>query len=111
MPPPSATLWVGLFRSHHIIRCCKFTVEFCDLTTKSRNAALGNVEAGTVRCWQVADVSTHVVEQLIDFDALEHDVVAWGRFQHFTALPGLNQLNRSEEHTSELQTPMYLVCR
>src|SRR5437762_4572006 len=25
--------------------------------------------------------------------------------------PGVHQLQRSEEHTSELQSPMYLVCR
>src|SRR5437763_16459176 len=37
---------------------------------------------------------------------------AAGRFvDYVTNLPAASALGRSEEHTSELQSPMYLVCR
>src|ERR1017187_4260677 len=57
--------------------------------------------------------STYTVLVVDDDIALNHmlrDALSAVGFNVLTSSNGLKGLNRSEEHTSELQSPMYLVC-
>src|SRR5437879_4182468 len=63
-------------------------------------------KSGALVCLDVGTSPLHLV--LVDSLGLGHD--------HHTAhpqsdFPGFSAVGRSEEHTSELQSPMYLVCR
>src|SRR5437879_6905955 len=58
----------------------------------------------SVRSWLKLSTSQKAT---IDLIAAQDDSMAIGARKAFEELPS----ERSEEHTSELQSPMYLVCR
>src|SRR2546425_2912174 len=92
-PPPRSTLfpYPTLFRSREIGEVVERSVPANDLRVRAVPAAVDLVATGFVRA---------------DFEAHEKlDLVAAGR--HVTA----GDMYRSEEHTSELQSLAYLVCR
>src|SRR5947209_9792181 len=49
-------------------------------------------------------------EPIVPGQTVSPDAWAWNAAQQFASL-GLDQVDRSEEHTSELQSRQYLVCR
>src|ERR1022692_2491805 len=57
------------------------------------------------------NLSSHTQKALTDRFGEEEGGALWDRFTvHYTPVHG-SWLNRSEEHTSELQSPCNLVCR
>src|ERR1017187_6599138 len=46
-----------------------------------------------------------------EFDGVANSPINSSNWQYDTGILNVNNEVRSEEHTSELQSPMYLVCR
>src|SRR5437763_8554589 len=76
------------------------TIEIYTLSLHDALPIYFAVNTGTVVCPSFRD----------DFDDDVTNPVAWRTFGYDGTGPTVSE-KRSEEHTSELQSPMYLVCR
>src|SRR5437879_8539717 len=90
-----------------------FAAEGCDLHLAARNRELLEAVRRTIRDAHGVDVSLHAVD-LRERTAL-HDLADACADSDILVnnagdIPGGTIESRSEEHTSELQSPMYRVC-
>src|SRR5256885_7105112 len=81
--------------------------ELCGMVSMADLTRIDRSERGNVR---VAAVYTREVQSAFP-DQTIHEVVERMRERHLANFPVVSRRERSEEHTSELQSPCNLVCR
>src|SRR3712207_8305132 len=95
--PPRSTLfpYTTLFRSHARLAVRQTIAEECEVASKARLRLDAVMRAG--------------VKRVVDREAEPGAEAAIGVHDRIAA--AISEYRRSEEHTSELQSRQYLVCR